>query len=240
MPESVRSRGDGGDDGTERRRAKPGRARSWHRRPHHRHPLIERFPMPKRSTLGPTRRTVGGLEPDARTRSSGTAIPPGAACASMPPGASSTSCSRGNRPEAGGARAGRRQDRRGTPMRGGGDRPHPAGRGPKPPVRAPEAAPGANRLEAGGITTSVSPVMSCSQAPSALTGCYGVVARSGPRSRRQLPAAVSARARAHRSSANFGRRAPAVNANVLGAPLERGAAAGVAILTSFNEPLPRQ
>ena len=167
MPESVRSRGDGGDDGTERRRAKPGRARSWHRRPHHRHPLIERFPMPKRSTLRPTRRIVGGLEPDARTRSSGIAIPPGSACASMPPGASSTSCSRGNRPEAGGA-------------------------------------------------------------------------RSGLRPRRRSPAAVSARARAHRSRASFGRRVPAVNANVLGAPLERGAAAGVAILTSFNEPLPRQ
>ena len=54
---SVRSRGDGGDDGTERRRAKPGGARSWHCRPHHRHPLIERFPMPKRSTSDP----AGGL-----------------------------------------------------------------------------------------------------------------------------------------------------------------------------------
>ena len=66
--ESVRSRGDGGDDGTERRRAKPGRARSWHRRPHHRHPLIERFheadvPAP----VPPQAHTPAGnsLSPDA-------------------------------------------------------------------------------------------------------------------------------------------------------------------------------
>ena len=42
--ESVRSRGDGGDHGTERSRPKPGTTRRWHRRPHHRHPLTERFP----------------------------------------------------------------------------------------------------------------------------------------------------------------------------------------------------
>ena len=41
--ESVRSGGDGGDDGDERRRVRPGRTRCWHRRLHHRHGVTERF-----------------------------------------------------------------------------------------------------------------------------------------------------------------------------------------------------
>ena len=48
---------------------KPGRTRSWHRRPHHRHPLNERFQkaaMPKQTDLTISKRTVDALSVEGR------------------------------------------------------------------------------------------------------------------------------------------------------------------------------
>ena len=67
-------KGDGGDDGTERRRARPSRVGSCHRLPHHRHTLNERFQlhscgksaMPKRNDLTISKRTVDMLSVEGK------------------------------------------------------------------------------------------------------------------------------------------------------------------------------
>ena len=115
--ESVRSRGDGGDDGTERSRPKPGRTRRWHRRPHRRHPLNERFPAAGRKPEGgiawPSSSTAPSpsapsMRSPSRTATpcSGTTGSPASASGSIPRGRRSTSCRPGTRGSRGGSRWG--------------------------------------------------------------------------------------------------------------------------------------